>query len=126
MELWNSVPAEKRVSEILVDRPLPTDVVVAEGMLKSVSCKNQSFVVTLGSDGKLLTLHGQGFPVGFSDALWVGGDHFTPCFHVNRLRAVAHHKVSADKSYSGELVSIGFRDNLSPAAKSATADVGAH
>ena len=59
-------------------------------------------------------------------ALWVGGDHFIPCFHVNGLRAVAHHKVSADKSYSGELVSIGFRDNLSPAAKSATADVGAH
>jgi hypothetical protein len=72
MELRNSVPAEKRVSEILVDRPFPTDVVVAEGMLKSVSCKDQSYVVTLESDGKLLTLHGQGFPVGFSDALWVG------------------------------------------------------
>jgi tetratricopeptide (TPR) repeat protein len=126
MELWKSVPAEKRVSEILVDRPLPTDVVVAEGMLKSVSCKDQSFVVTLESDGKLLTFHRQGFPVGFSDTLWVGGDHFTPCFHVNGLRAVAHYKVSADKSYSGDLVSIGFRDNLSPAAKSAPADVGAH
>jgi hypothetical protein len=114
MELWKSVPAEKRVSEILVDRPLPTDVVVAEGMLKSVSCKDQSFVVTLDSDGKLLTLHRQGFPVGFSDTLWVGGAHFTPCLHVNGLRAAAHYKVRADKSCSGDLVSIGFRDNLSP------------
>jgi tetratricopeptide (TPR) repeat protein len=125
MELWKSIPAEKRVSEILVDHPLPADVVVAEGIVKSVSCKEQSFEVNLESDGKTLTFRRQGFPVGFSDTLWVGRDHFTPCFHVDGLRAVVHYKVSPDKSYKGDLVNIGFRDNLS-AAKSTTAAANAH
>jgi hypothetical protein len=125
MELWKSIPAEKRVGEILVDRPLPAEVVVAEGRVKSVSCKDQSFVVNLESEGKISTFQRQGFPVGFSDTLWVGRDHFTPCFHVNGLRAVVHYKVSADKAYTGDMVNIGFRDDLAPAAKSTAGAVSA-
>jgi tetratricopeptide (TPR) repeat protein len=113
MELWNSIPAAKRVSDSLVDKPRPNDDLVAEGMVKSVSCKDRSFVITLESEGKTLTFHRQGFTVGFSDTLWVGRDHFTPCFHVDGLRAVARYKVSSDKSYAGDILSLGFRDNLS-------------
>jgi len=113
MELWNSIPAAKRVSESPVDKPRPNDELVGEGMVKSVSCKDRSFVVTLESEGKTLTFHSQGFPVGFSDTLWVGRDHFTPCFHVDGLHAVARYKVSSDKSYAGDLMNLGFRDNMS-------------
>jgi tetratricopeptide (TPR) repeat protein len=123
MELWKSIPAEKRVSEILVDRPFPPEVLVAEGVVKSVACKDRAFAVTIESEGKQSTFHSQGFPVGFSDTLWVGHDHFTPCFHVDGLRAVVRYKVSADKSYAGDLMILGFRDNLSPAAKPTTAVV---
>jgi hypothetical protein len=138
MELWNSIPADKRVSEILPDRPQPPDVLVAEGVVKSVTCKDRAFAITLESGGKTLTLHTQGFPVGFSDTLWVGRDHFTPCYHVDGLRAVARYKVSADKdkdkgtdtekdkSYAGDLVSLGYRDSLSSGASGTTAAVGAH
>ena len=59
--------------------------------------------------------------MGFSDTLWVGRDHFTPCFHVDGLRAVARYKVSADKSYTGDMVILGFRDNLASSVKAATA-----
>ena len=121
MELWNSIPPEKRVSEAPIDRPRPKDVLVADGIVKSVSCKDRAFAVTLESDGKIFTFHSQGFPVGFSDTLWVGRDHFTPCFHVDGLRAVARYKVSADKSYTGDMVILGFRDNLASSVKAATA-----
>jgi hypothetical protein len=113
MELWNSIPAAKRVSESPVDKPRPNDELVGEGMVKSVSCKDRSFVVTLESEGKTLTFHSQGFPVGFSDTLWVGRDHFTPCFHVDGLHAIARYRVSSDKSYAGDLMNLGFRDNMS-------------
>jgi tetratricopeptide (TPR) repeat protein len=125
MELWKSIPIEKRVSQILVDRPSPNDVLVAEGTVKSVSCKDRAFAIALDSDGKTSMFRAQGFPVGYSDTLWVGRDHFTPCFHVDGLRAVARYKVSADKSYAGDLVSVGFRDNLSSSVKATTAAVGA-
>ena len=43
MELWNSIPPEKRVSEAPIDRPRPKDVLVADGIVKSVSCKDRAF-----------------------------------------------------------------------------------
>jgi tetratricopeptide (TPR) repeat protein len=125
MELWKSIPADKRSGQILVDRPLPPDVLVSEGIVKSVACKDQSFTVTLESEGKTLIFHRQGFAVGFSDTLWVGRDHFTPCFHVDGLRAVASYKVSADKAYAGDLMVVGLRDNLSPSSKPTTAAAAA-
>ena len=113
MELWNSIPAAKRVSDNPLDRSWPNDVLVAEGTVKAVSCKDRSFAVILESEGKTLTLRSQRFPVGVADTLWVGRDHFTPCFHVDGLRAVARYKVSSDKSYTGDLLNVGLRDNLS-------------
>ena len=125
MELWKSIPLEKRVSEILVDRPWPVDVMTAEGVVKSVTCKDRAFSVSLENDGKVQTFHAQGFPVGYSDTLWVGHDHFTPCYHVDGLRGVVRYKASADKGYAGDLVVMGFRDNLSGGVKT-TAAAEAH
>jgi hypothetical protein len=110
--LWKRIPAEKRVSEIIVAAPLPPEVLVAEGIVKSVSCKDRAYAITIESDGKMSTFHATGFPVGFSDTLWVGRDHFTACFHLDGLRAVVRYKVSSDKTYAGDLVSAGFRDHV--------------
>jgi tetratricopeptide (TPR) repeat protein len=112
IELWKRIPAEKRVSEIIVAAPLPPEVLVAEGIVKSVSCKDRAYAITIESDGKMSTFHATGFPVGFSDTLWVGRDHFTACFHLDGLRAVVRYKVSSDKTYAGDLVSAGFRDHV--------------
>jgi hypothetical protein len=112
MELWKKIPLEKRVSEILVDAPAPADVQVAEGAVKSVVCKDRAYALTIESEGKASTFHATGFPAGFSDTLWVGRDHFTACFHLDGLRAVVKYKVSADKSYAGDMVSAGFRDHV--------------
>lgn len=112
MELWKKVPLEKRVSEILVDAPSPAEVQVTEGVVKSVTCKDRAYALTIESDGKESTFHAMGFPVGFSDTLWVGRDHFTACFHLDGLRAVVKYKASADKSYAGDMVSAGFRDHV--------------
>ena len=112
MELWTRIPVEKRGSEVLVDAAAPPEVLVAEGIVKSVSCKDRAYAITIESDGKMSTFHTMGFPVGFSDTLWVGRDHFTACFHLDGLRAVVRYKVSSDKTYAGDLVRVGFRDHV--------------
>jgi tetratricopeptide (TPR) repeat protein len=112
MELWKRIPLEKRVSEILVDAPVPAEVQVAEGVVTSVTCKDRAYALTIESEGKASTFHATGFPVGFSDTLWVGRDHFTACFHLDGLRAVVKYKGNADKSYAGDMVRVGFRDHV--------------
>jgi hypothetical protein len=120
MELWNSVPAEQRHAETPQAETRDDAAKIAEGLVKSVSCEDRSFVITLEQAGESLTFHSQGVPVGFSDTLWTGSDHFTPCFHVNGLRAVVKYKAISNASYTGDLLNVGFRDNLPPAPKAAT------
>jgi tetratricopeptide (TPR) repeat protein len=120
MELWNSIPVEKRVPDGPAIRVMPKDVLVAEGTVKAVTCKDRAFTITVENDGKALTFHSQGSPVGYSDTLWVGHDHFTPCYHVDGLRAVVRYKASADAAYAGDLMVVGFRDSLPTGAVTAS------
>jgi hypothetical protein len=80
--------------------------------VKSTSCHENTFTITLDHSGQSLNFQSQGFPVGFSDTHWWGRDHFTPCFHVVGLRAMVHYKPSSDKSFTGDLLNVGFRDDL--------------
>jgi hypothetical protein len=89
-----------------------------------VSCHDRAFAITLDKDGESLTFRSEGFPVGFSDTLWVGQDHFSPCFHVNGLRAIVRYKPSSDKAYAGDLSYAGFRDDLQSRSKTVTAATG--
>jgi tetratricopeptide (TPR) repeat protein len=121
MELWNSVPAEQRHAETPQAEARDDSTKIAEGVVKAVTCKDQSFAITLERAGESLTFRSQGFPIGFSDTLWVGSDHFTPCFQVNGLRAVVKYKAISNTSYTGDLLNVGFRDDLPPAPKAAAA-----
>ncbi len=112
MELWNRIPAADRH----VDAPTPPEPdgnwQTAEGKVKSVTCDGLAFAITLDVNGRAETYKAKGFPVGHSDTFWVGHDHFSPCFHVQGLRAVLRYNPAKDNSYSGDLVYAGFRDDL--------------
>jgi Tfp pilus assembly protein PilF len=120
MELWNRVPPAQRSGEAPSDTP-PGESLYAEGTVKSVSCDPHFVGLTLDHAGQALTFKVKGGAGGFSDTLWFGSDHFTPCFHVTGLRAVVRYKPGADKSSTGEVVSWGFRDDL-PSAPNASAE----
>ena len=78
--------------------------------------------VTVNQGEQPLTFHVHGAQLGFSDTLWFGRDHFTACYHTTGLRAVVRYKPAADKSYTGDAVSLGFRDDL-PAVQPSPATV---
>jgi hypothetical protein len=81
-------------------------------MVKSVACDEHNMTMTLEQGGKIFTFRIQQAAGGFSDTLWFGEDHFTPCYHTTGLRAVVQYKPAADKSYTGDVVFFGFRDDL--------------
>ncbi len=111
MELWNRVPPPQRPAEAPSDTPLG-DLRSAEGTVRSVSCEPNLLTLTLDQAGQPLIFKIKGALGGFSDTLWFGEEHFTPCYHVTGLRAVVRYKLAADKSSPGDVVSWGFRDDL--------------
>jgi tetratricopeptide (TPR) repeat protein len=120
MELWNQIPASDRHVEAPTSTEPSDKWKIAEGSVESVACDGAGFAITLDVDGRAETFKTNGFPVGFSDTLWVGADHFSPCFHVQRLRAMIRYTPAKDNSYSGDLVYAGFRDDLSVPPKPPT------
>ncbi|HJT70411.1 MAG TPA: hypothetical protein VJ731_09450 [Terriglobales bacterium] len=114
LELWNRVPAAQRNTELLTVDLSSQKGEVAEGIVKSVNCAPGSFAITLDVNGKSETFKSPGFRGGFSDTLWVGSDHFSPCFHVQGLRANIHYTAAKDTSYTGDLIYAGYRDDLGP------------
>jgi tetratricopeptide (TPR) repeat protein len=115
MELWNRVPPAQRSGDVPSDPPLGESLLSAEGTVKSVSCDPHFVGITLDQAGQALTFKVKGGLGGFSDTLWFGSDHYTPCFHVIGLRAVVRYKPDPDTSSAGVVVSWGFRDDLPPA-----------
>lgn len=126
MELWDRIPVEDRHAEI-PSLPSPIDKwQVAEGVVKSVTCSGVSFGITLDVQGHEESFKANGFPVGFSDTLWVGGDHFTPCFHVQGLLAMVRFKPPKDSSYFGDIVYAGFRDPILELTNDSAAQAKVH
>lgn len=112
MELWNLVPVTKRPEQGPVEIAAGNGVSSAEGIVKSVACDEHNMTMALEQGGKIFTFRIQQAAGGFSDTLWFGEDHFTPCYHTTGLRAVVQYKPVADKSYTGDVVFFGFRDDL--------------
>jgi hypothetical protein len=110
MELWNRVPAVQRPKETPVDAIAP-DLQSAEGAIKSVTCEDKQWTLTLDRGGQPLIFKIKGANGGFSDTLWFVA-HFNQCYHVAGLRAVVRYKPTADKSAPDEVVSWAFRDDL--------------
>jgi hypothetical protein len=125
MELWNRIPAADRHVEAPVVLENSSKWHTAEGTVKSVACNGSAFAITLDINGQLQTFKAQGFPVGYSDTLWVGRDHFSPCFHVQGLRVMIRYKPGKDQSYAGDLVYAGFRDDLGAQPKTAATHASA-
>lgn len=126
LELLSSVPLAERPAETSAVTEVSQTWLTATGTVKSVSCDSRSFGITLDVNGQQQKFKSTGFPVGFSDTLWVGKDHFSPCFHVQGLRAMLRYNSSKDPSYTGELIYVGFRDDLGPQVSSATTQASAH
>lgn len=121
LELWNLVPAEKRPAQGPA-RIAPGADGSMEGIVKSVTCTDHGMTINLEKDGQNLGFRVQSASGGFSDTLWFGEDHFTPCYHTTGLRAVVRYKPSSDKSYAGDALMFGFRDDL-PSAPASTATI---
>ena len=126
IELWNEIPAADRRVEAPTISEASDKWKIAVGKVESVTCNGAAFAITLDVDGRAETFKTKGFPVGFSDTLWVGADHFSPCFHVQSLRAMVRYTSAKDKSYYGDLVYAGFRDDLSVPVKTPSKAAGAN
>lgn len=121
MELWNLVPAAKRPAESPTPITAKPGISDAQGIVKSVACgEHNDMTLVLDQGGQPLTLRiPENIGGGFSDTLWFGEDHFTPCYHTTGLRAVVQYKPAADKPYTGDAVFFAFRDDLPAAPASA-------
>ena len=113
MELWAEVPPAQRAADgpLDIDTPPVADVRSASGIVKSVTCTEKGMDIALDQSGQTATFHYERGTMGFADTLWMGSDHFTPCYHTVGLRAVVHYKTAAGKSDGGDVVTLGFRDD---------------
>jgi len=114
VDVWNLVPAASRVDGPPLTLSLPPDTTVARGTILSTSCDKPGVTVTLqptGPNTPPLKLIATGpFENGFADTLWVGEDHYTPCFHLGGLPAVVAYKPSPGDT--PRLMVLEVRDDL--------------
>lgn len=128
VELWNLIPAKDRPDgTIALDAPA-TELRMADGVLKSVTCdeKTKEYTLAVDDSEKVLTFHANNaFPVGFSDTLWYGEDHFNICHHLDGMRAVIRFRPSSAKGYDGDIAELEVRDSLpGPPSNAPTASAG--
>jgi hypothetical protein len=121
MELWNLVPRGSRPAQGPPAIAAKPDISSVEGIVKTVTCGEHSTTMTIDEGGQLLTFRFQpGAASGFSDTLWFGEDHYTPCYHTTGLRAAVRYKPTTNAPYTGDLVFVGFRDDLPTGQANAT------
>ncbi len=124
IELWNSIPAAKRPPDMSVLVELRAGTQTAQGTLVSVNCggKDKGTLLAIQNSDGTLNFHSAGaHMIGYSDTLWFGGDHFTPCHHLDGLRAIVRYKPSADKQLAGEWVELDLREDLPGASNEPSA-----
>jgi hypothetical protein len=87
-----------------------------DGIVKSVDCeKSKPMELVLQSGDKNLNFRaGKPFDVGFSDTLWYGADHFSPCHHIEGMKAVVRYTPSSNRAEEDEIRWLEVRDELIP------------
>ena len=128
-DLLNSLPAADRPANLSTSegRPVPDPgkgLQRAEGTIRAVDCKEDDGpqALTLDRDGDALVyVVAGGFPIGFSDTLWFGADHFSLCHHVIGLKALVFSKPENDKVPATKIAKLEIREDLptGPAPKTA-------
>ena len=123
VELWQRVPAEQRPAGAAPVTALPPGAQSAEGRVKSVACgpPDQGMTLVLEEEGQSRSFRAKGpWQTGFSDTLWYGADHFSPCRHVQGLRAIVRFRPSSGGD-AGEIAALELRVDLpQPAAPPTT------
>lgn len=127
VDLWNLLPATARGDGPPLTLALPKDAEVARGTIVSSSCEKSGLSLVLqpnAQNAPVLKLVATGpYESGFSDTLWFGEDHYTPCFHIAGLPAVVAYKAAG--TGADRLLELEVRDDLPgvdlpvPAAKTA-------
>ena len=118
VDLWTSVPAEKRGDGPALVLEVPAGAQMARGSLLDVTCSAKpggGYTAKLQpespADAPPLTLTSKGnFRVGFTDTLWFGEDHFSSCHHLAGQSAVAMYKPEGPNA--GTLLELEVRDNF--------------
>lgn len=128
VDLWNQVPAAQRGSEPPLNYDIANGFSVARGVVLSETCGKigdaNAFDVELqtadGSRPLRFTSKGA-LMIGFSDTLWWGEDHFSPCHHLAGHPALLVYAPGAGGN-PGTLVDMEIRDALpgAPAAEGAS------
>lgn len=126
VDLWNQVPQDQRTALTNELSKPPEGVQEAEGTVRSATCggdgSDHKFSLTLNQGGKEIKLQpAKGFSAGFSDTLWYGKDHFSPCHHLENLRAIVHYK-PGNGTTPDDLVDLQVRVDLPVVAKRAVPD----
>jgi hypothetical protein len=114
VDLWNRLPANVRGDAPPLTLSLPADATVVRGTIVSTSCDKSGLSVVLqplAPNASAVKLVATGpFESGFADTLWVGEDHYTPCFHLAGLPAVVAYKTIGDGTNKLQVLEI--RDDL--------------
>ena len=114
VDLWNLLPPADRGDGPALTLALPGDSTVVRGNIVASSCDKSGLSLTLqpaAPNAAALKLVVTGpHESGFSDTLWVGEDHYTTCFHLAGLPALAAYK--ADGAGVQKIVALEVRDDL--------------
>ena len=114
VDLWTHIPISARGEGTDLSMAIPEKATLTRGTVVSSSCDKSSLSVTLqpstpNATALKLTTSGR-YESGFSDTLWFGRDHFTPCYHLAGLPAVVAY--TSDGTGSDKLVALEIRDYL--------------
>jgi tetratricopeptide (TPR) repeat protein len=115
LEVWNSIPVEKRPPDAFVVPETLPGTQTMQGILVSLNCgeKKQGMLLTIQNSDGTHTFRGtSSYVIGYSETLWFGKDHFTPCHHLDGLRAIVRYKPATEKQTSGEWVELELREDL--------------
>lgn len=115
LEVWNSIPVEKRPPNSFVVPETFPGTQTARGILVSLNCgekKQDKFLTIQDSDGTHTFRGTSSYLIGYSETLWFGKDHFTPCHHLDGLRAIVRYKPATQNQTNGEWVELELRENL--------------
>jgi tetratricopeptide (TPR) repeat protein len=106
------------------DMNYAAETTAVDGIVKAINCEKSKpleLVLQVG-ENELKFRAGKTFGYGFSDTLWFGADHFSPCYHLEGMKAVARYGASSQPNAENELRWLEIRDQLILASLAGSTD----